>query len=172
MDQNILVLKEGKIHFILISQINDFVKKSLILFNILIYSVLFYSLITSEQSKLITTFIGVSISGAAFFFLVTRLTLWNIYGKECISISRTELRVHKDYGWFKSEVEVHQLKNLIIEIRDDFNIKDRRFVTLDFSTDSTDNTPKLIYYTTLKTPFEEYQKLVEMTDLLFQNQRL
>ncbi|MDM1391529.1 hypothetical protein HX052_16455 [Myroides marinus] len=40
-----------------------------------------------------------------FCFLTLRISLWNTYGKEIITISKTKLEYTVDYNWFKDKIK-------------------------------------------------------------------
>lgn len=49
-------------------------------------------------------FIGIGLNGLIIYYLL-RISLWNTFGKEEITIEATEINYSADYGWFKDKIK-------------------------------------------------------------------
>jgi energy-coupling factor transporter transmembrane protein EcfT len=79
----------------------------------------------------------VSISVAFYLF---RITFWNVYGKEIITITKNELSIINDYRFFKDRIKTFQFSNINImydngtENNTDESIKSNIYFKLDKTT--------------------------------------
>ncbi|MGL5274256.1 hypothetical protein [Myroides sp.] len=51
------------------------------------------------------------LSGLIFFFTL-KISLWNTYGKEIITISKTKLEYTADYNWFKDKIKEFDYRHI------------------------------------------------------------
>ncbi len=49
-------------------------------------------------------FIGIGLNGLIIYYLL-RISLWNTFGKEQITIEEKEINYSADYGWFKDKIK-------------------------------------------------------------------
>ena len=165
-----LIFSDGKTLYITLeSNIKTWVKVLLILVNVVLYSlpIVLLSFFSADESK--EAYLGMIIFAGAIFFFVTRPTLWNIFGRERIVITKYQLSYSRDYGLYKTPVNNVKLEHgLVAYVEDELTYTDDPYVVMSFCEYLPNDDYRLIITTGIKTPEENYKTILKELNEIFE----
>jgi hypothetical protein len=107
MNDNLIFFDGNVLYITLESKVKNWVKWLLIFVNIAIYSFILY-VFTFMPNKAEGSFIlPLLIVYGVIYLTLTRMTLWNIYGRECMMISKDNFSYYRDFGLYRTPL-VHK----------------------------------------------------------------
>ena len=95
---------------------------------LLVISKLEHLVFSGDEIKILDLGI-LGIYGLIFFFIL-RISLWNTFGSENITISDNKIEYYADYGWFKDNKKSFELNNTTFELLKVGNEKDNKAVLI------------------------------------------
>lgn len=165
-----LIFSDGStVYITLISKIHTWVKWVLILLNIGLYCLPVLLIASTSEKEIVKSLFGVLAMSVTFYWFVTRPTLWNIFGRECIIITKDNFSYYRDYGIYKTLV-----KNIEIEygiaayIEDELAYEDEPYVVITFCEYLPNEEYNEILTTSIKTPEKDYKTILELLDEIFE----
>lgn len=164
-----LIFSDGNTLWITLeSKVRNWVKILLIVINICLYCVPILLLASSwakEGPKLI--FAAMAMSGM-FFYVVTRSTLWNIFGRESIVITSSQFSFYRDFGLYRTPLKTIDLNyGLSAYTQNELTYMDEPYVVITFCELLPNEENRVILTTGIKTPEKNYILIQEHLDEIF-----
>ena len=164
-----LIFTDGHTLYITLeSKIRNWVKWGLIALNLVLYAVPVILLISAEKEEFGRLFFGASAMATAFYFVITRPTLWNVFGRECMIITKDNFSYYRDFGLYKTPVQNIVIERGIAVFYDNvFVFENETYVLIHFFEYLPNEEYREILSTSIKTPEKNYEKIVEYLEELF-----
>lgn len=169
MNDNLIFSDGNTVYITLESKIRTWVKVLLIVLNIGLYCIpIFLLWLSSETKDGSLVFAALAMSGVLFYYL-TRPTLWNVFGRESIIITTENLSYYRDFGFYKSQIRnINIAHGLAAYIENELAYEDEPYIVITFCEYLPDGEYREILTTGIKTQEENYNKIVQLLDELFE----
>lgn len=165
-----LIFSDGSTLYITLeSEVRQWVKVLLIIVNIGLYCLPVLLIAATDTKEIGKVIFGALAMSTAFFFFVTRPTLWNIFGRECMVITSDNFSYYRDYGLYKTPI-----KNVKIEygiasyVENELAYEDEPYVVISFYEYLPNEEYREILTTSIKTPEQNYKAIQELLDEVFE----
>ncbi len=137
----------------------------LVFFNLAGWTAFFYAMSTLESENVKKAIIPMAFFLTIFIFIIGRFTLWIIYGRESLVISKSSIRHFKSFGLFKTNETVIEINNYWMygfdRVREENN---KEFGNLYFFDHDENDEPFLIYSTDIMVTKETADMLDKKLD--------
>lgn len=106
----------------------------------------------------------------AVFFVLTRPTLWNVFGKECIIMTTDEFSFYRDYGLYKTQMENKKIRlGILATIEQQMVWNEEPHVIMLFYNQLSEDDFEELMITSIKTPEKNFDLICELIKELFDN---
>lgn len=105
MNDNLIFCDGQTVYITLESKIKDWVKWFLLVTNIVVYSFLIIVFALFSGDDVSAIILPIVLFFTIIFLSLTRITLWNIYGRECMMISKSNFSFYRDFGLYKTQIQ-------------------------------------------------------------------
>lgn len=133
MNDNLVFFDGDTIHINLISEVKKGASSVLIALNVIAYLALIPLGIYLAKEVDPAAPIMTLVLAFLIYISLSRVTLWNLYGRELILISEDTFSYQFDYGWYKTDLKTIAIEEgLFLNREDSFNLEGNDMVNLHF----------------------------------------
>lgn len=165
-----LIFSDGKtVYVTLESKIRPWVKWLLIALNLALYSIPILLLVSTPKEEVGKSIFAVFAMSAAFFWFLTRPTLWNIFGRECMVITKDNFSYYRDFGFYKTPVINTKIDyGIAAYIENELAYENEPYVVITFYEYLPNEEYKEILTTSIKTPEKNYETIWKLLEEAFE----
>ncbi|RYM35874.1 hypothetical protein ERX46_02450 [Brumimicrobium glaciale] len=165
-----LIFSDGKTLYVTLeSKVRNWVKWFLISINICLYSLPILLISITSKTNNPSVKIGAILFSVAIFWILTRPTLWNIFGRESVIITKENLSYYRDFGLYKTTIQNTKIKyGISVFIENELAYEDEPYIVITFCELSLDDEYNEILTTSIKTPEENFEVIKEHLNEIFE----
>lgn len=169
MNDQLIFSDGGTLYISLESKIRTWVKVLLILVNVVLYSlpIIILTYVPSKETGS-SIFVVVAMS-TVFFFIATRPTIWNIFGRECMVITIDKFSFYRDFGLYKTPVQNIEIEcGLTTYAEQVLAYESESYVIITFCENLPNEEHREILTTSIKTPVKNYKIIQNLLNEIFE----
>lgn len=160
-----LIFSDGSTLYITLeSKVRTWVKFLLIAVNIGLYCLPILLLLNIQEKAVL----AVPIMSIAFFLMVTKPTLWNLFGRECMVITKENFSYYRDFGLYKTPIKNTVIDHgLMVYPQNELVYEDEPYIIITFCEYLPNGESREILTTSIKTPEKNYKTIQKLLDGIF-----
>lgn len=169
MNDKLIFSDGGTLYITLESKVKLWVKVLLIIINVGLYCLPILLIATSDTNEIGKAVFSALLMSTAFFFFVTRPTLWNIFGRECMVITPDNFSYYRDYGLYKTQINNVKIEyGIASHVENELAYEDEPYVVISFYEYLPNEEYREILTTSIKTQEKNYLTIQELLDEIFE----
>jgi hypothetical protein len=164
-----LIFSDGSTLYITLeSKVRIWVRILLIMLNVGLFCFPILLLVTTSKEELGKSLFGALGMSTMLFLFVTKPTLWNIFGRECMVITRDNFSYYRDFGFYRTPIKNISIENgLAVFIQNELAYTGEPYIVITFCEYLPNEEYKEILTTTIKTPEKNYKIIQNLLDEIF-----
>ncbi|WP_282036577.1 hypothetical protein [Saccharicrinis aurantiacus] len=150
------------------SEVKKWVRIVLVSANIAIYSLIIYGMLSIPEDEINTFILPIFGFSAIIFFTLTWTTVWNIFGKEQLTINHKSFNSQKSYGFFQTNIKTIKTEyGISLSFEDEFSYDEKQLGAIHFYKYTEIYLSEFIYKTTIKTDIKTFEEINSVLENIY-----